>query len=167
MERAPRVLLCCTQRALLPGLRGTISSMSEPASTTTPTPTPAPGTSPILLKVALVWAALAAIIPTIFGIVMLVAPDKLIAPGTTVVQTFATLAYRNFAFSAVLALAVATQPRRVVAFLLAARGLTEAVDGFSGVFIAHDAWVMPAIGGVTDCIFAWLLYRSDRGAPKT
>ena len=136
--------------------------MSEPA----PSSPTSPGPSVALRRFALGWAALAAIVPTIFGTVMLLKPERLIAPGTTVAQTFATLAYRNFAFSAVLAFAVLTQPRQVVAFLLAARGLTELVDGLSGVFIARDAWLMPAIGGLCDLAFAWVLYRSDRRPPS-
>lgn len=117
----------------------------------------------ILVKVAIVWAAIATLVPSVIGVLMVQDPASLTTPGTTVADTFAALAYRNFAFSAVLALALLTQPRRVIAFLLAARGLTEWGDAFSGVFVARDAWLMPTLGGLGDLLFAWVLYRSDSG----
>jgi hypothetical protein len=122
----------------------------------------APTKTSILTKVAIVWAAIAALVPTVIGVIMLRTPQRVMTPGTTVAETFATMAYRNFGFSAVLALALFTQPRNVVAFLLLARGLTEWADGLSGVFIARDAWLMPAIGGLGDLVFAYVLYRSQR-----
>jgi len=45
--------------------------------------------------------------------------------------------------------ALITQPKRVVAFLLIGRGLTELADGLSGIFVASGgAAIGPYIGGL-------------------
>ena len=129
------------------------------SSSLPPTASAAPKSS-LLEKVALVWAALAALIPVIFGVLLLTRPASLLAPGSTVLDVMRGMGLRNFAFSLVLAVAVLTQPRRVPAFLLAARGLTEWADALSGVFEAPI--LVPVIGGLGDLLFSYVLYRSQR-----
>ena len=120
----------------------------------------APLKSSNLEKVALFWAALATLIPVVFGVLLVTKPASLLAPGTTVLDVMRGMGLRNFAFSLVLAVALLTQPRRVPAFLLAARGLTEWADALSGVFEAPT--LVPVIGGLGDLLFAYVLYRSQR-----
>ena len=111
-------------------------------------------------KFALVWTALVTVIPTIFGIIMLIDATPISTPGTTVVDVFHAMAFRNFAFSAVLAFALFTQPKRVVAVLLVARGLTEWADALSGIFAASPgASVAPWLGGLGDLIIGIYFYR--------
>jgi hypothetical protein len=117
-------------------------------------------TSSTLDKLALVWAALATLIPVVFGVILVRNPGSLLAPGITVLDVMRGMGLRNFAFSLVLAVALLTQPRRVAAFLLAARGLTEWADALSGVFEAPV--LVPVIGGLGDLLFAYVLYKSQR-----
>lgn len=113
-----------------------------------------------LEKGALVWAALATLIPIVFGVLLVTRPASLLSSGTTVLDVMRGMGLRNFAFSLVLAVALLTQPRRVTAFLLAARGLTEWADALSGVFEAPI--LVPIIGGLGDLLFSFVLYRSQR-----
>src|SRR5258708_32453976 len=93
----------------------------------------------VLDRVAVVWTALVTIIPCIFGVLMLASPHAVTVASATAIDVFRAMAYRNFAFSAVLGFALVTQPKRAVAVLLAARGLTEIADGASGVFATSIA----------------------------
>ena len=118
--------------------------------------------NPWLHRFALVWTALVTIIPAIFGVIMLVRPGAATTPGATANDVFRAMAYRNFAFSTVLAAALFSQPKRVVAFLLFARGLTEWADGLSGVFAASSgATIAPFVGGLGDILIGLYFLRAD------
>ena len=121
---------------------------------------PRPPQSTAFYKFAVVWTALVTIIPAIFGFIMLGHHEAVTTPGVDVAAVFRAMAYRNFAFSAVLGLALMTQPKQVVAFLLAARGLTEWADGISGVFVASSgAAFAPFVGGFGDLLIAYYFFR--------
>jgi hypothetical protein len=120
-------------------------------------PSSPPSSSSALTKVAFVWAALAALIPAAVSVVLLTNPGPLIKPGAQLVDLIRVVGYRNIGYSLVLAVALFTQPSRVIAFLLFARGLTELGDGLSGVFSAPGP--VPYIGGLGDILIGYYFLR--------
>jgi hypothetical protein len=128
----------------------------------------APPKSTALYTFAVVWTILVTLIPAVFGVIMLISPGAVTTPGLQAADVLRAMSYRNFAASAVLALALLTQPKRVVAFLLVARGLTELADGLSGVFVTSaGAAVGPYIGGIGDLLIAYYFFKlvDPNGAP--
>lgn len=107
----------------------------------------------------MLWAALATLIPAVISVLLLTNSTPLIVSGTQVVDVVRTIGYRNIGFSLVLAVALFTQPKRVVAFLLMARGLTEWGDALGGIFTAPTA--VPCIGGLGDLLVGFYFLRKS------
>ena len=81
-----------------------------------------------MIRFAKIWAGLAIALPTLIAGILIFSPMLFITPGTRIEELAMTIGFRNLAISIILAVALFTQPARVIGFLLLVRGLTEVGD---------------------------------------
>jgi hypothetical protein len=104
------------------------------------------------------WSWLAVVLPAFLAVALLLNPNAMPA---TVNDLVVMVAFRNLAFSIVLLIALLTQPRQVVGFLLIARGATDIGDPLANLVTTgqFSATVLtPLIGAVFTflCAYYWL-----------
>lgn len=113
-----------------------------------------------MLKLRLVqsWTWLAVILPIVLGIVLLANPSSMPATADDLIVM---VAVRNFAFSIVLLGALLSQPKRVVGFMLIARGATDVGDPLASLISTGHltgASITPLVGAVLTfaCAYYWI-----------
>lgn len=104
------------------------------------------------------WSWLAVILPALLATAMLSDPSAVPASANDLVVT---MAFRNLTFSIVLLVALLTQPRQVVGFLLIARGATDVGDPLSSLMTTGQLTatvIAPLVGAVLTfaCAYYWL-----------
>jgi hypothetical protein len=110
---------------------------------------------------AKVWAWLAVILPAIFGVLLLVSPQT----GTQMnsPEVLAELVgIRQLVYSLVLLVAILAFPGRVVALLLAGRGLTDLSDGLASIIATGGLGgptLFPLVTAVISFAAAYYLFR--------
>jgi hypothetical protein len=104
------------------------------------------------------WSWLAVILPAFLAVGLLLNPTAMPATANDLIVM---VAFRNLAFSIVLLVALLTQPKQVVGFLLIARGATDVGDPLANLITSGQlsaTVITPLIGAVFTflCAYYWM-----------
>ena len=114
------------------------------------------------------WSWLAVILPAVLGVTLLFNPAAMPA---TMENLITMVAFRNLAFSIVLLIALLTQSRQVVGFLLIARGATDVGDPLANFITTGQLTanvIMPLVGAALTfaCAYYWLKIAGKEAEQK-
>jgi hypothetical protein len=111
---------------------------------------------------------LAVILPAFLAAGLLYNPGAIAA---TVQNLTVMVAFRNIGFSIVLLIALLTQPKNVVSFLLIARGATDVGDPVASLITTGQLSAMvvtPLVGAVLTflCAYYWMKHTGTEASKK-